>query len=130
MKLWLLTHVKTLMGGGASYIFIGLGSVLLLQYWQADQLRSKYEEAASERDDALALAAEKDSVIATQSRQFSRQITTQKEQDNAESLIQSVPDSHHCSQSAPIGHALNWLREHQTPSAQADHDTANVPVPD
>lgn len=130
MKFWILTKFKALLGGGSSYIFLGLGAAFLFQYWQAEQLREKQNELEAQLEEAVAIAREKDTVIATQSRQFNRQISTQKDQENAETLIQSVPDSYHCAQSAPVGSALDWVRDHENGSAQTVHDSANVPVPD
>jgi len=122
MKTFLMTQIRNLMGGGASYLIIGLGAAIAIQYWQVGELRKKESRLTEERDTAIALAAEKDTLIASQSRQYRRQIETRKDEENAEAIINAVPDSHHCMRSAPVRSALEWLREHEAASTQIDND--------
>lgn len=122
MKTILLNYLQKFMGGGASYVLLGLGAAVMFQYWQIGHLRDKLDTLAGEKDAAIAQAKEKDTVIASQSRQYRRELATQKEETHAETLIKSVPDSDHCLRSAPVNSALDWLRQHESNTAKADHD--------
>jgi len=122
MKTFLIGQLRGLFSGGASYVILALTAAFWFQNWQFSQSRDKQAALEIARDDALALAAEKDTLIASQSRQYRRQINTQKDQEHAEARIQSVPDSDSCAGSAPIGSALDWLREHESAAAKTIDD--------
>jgi len=122
MKTILLTYLQKFTGGGAAYVVLGLGAALLFQHWQIAEMREKIERVAQEKEIAIAQAKEKDTVIASQSRQFRREQVNQKEESHAEDIIKSVPDSDHCLRSAPVDSALEWLREHEGTAAQTDDD--------
>jgi len=122
MKTLLLTYLKPLLGGGSSYIFLGLGVMLLFQHWQLGNIRDNQAALEVARDEAVSLAKEREILIASQNRQFQRQIATRKEQDNAQDQIKAVPDSHDCSRSAPVIRALEWVREHEASHAETDSD--------
>lgn len=128
MMTFLITQLRRFLGGGASYFFIGLGVVLALQYWQINQLRVAEATLTEERDAALAELLEKDTVIASQARQYHRQVNSRKEQAHAEEIINAVPDSHHCNNSVAVNSAFEWLREHENKAADAHDDSPNVPV--
>lgn len=122
MKTLLFGYLQKLMGGGASYVLLGLGAAMVFQYWQIGQMRGELEALAREKEAAIAQAREKQTIITSQSRQFRRELATQKEETHAEDIIKSVPDSDHCLRSAPVRSALEWLRQHEGADAQANHD--------
>lgn len=119
---FLWVQIRALLGGGASYLFLGLGAALVFQFWQLKAVKADRQFVLEQRDEALAAVLERNSLIASQSQQFKRRVQTQKEQDNAQQVIQSVPDSQNCTGSAPIGYALDWLRERESPRPETIHD--------
>ncbi len=115
--------LKTLLSGGAAYVFMALFTGVLILNWQVKTLKQQKDEIKTERDQALKVVAEKDSVIASQSRQFSRREQHKKEQDDAYVLIQSLPDNYNCYESPPIDGAFEWLRQREAATqSETDHD--------
>lgn len=114
MMTLLTTQLRSFFGGGASYIFIGLGVFLVFQYWQIDRLQTDQAKLIQERDVALAQLLEKDTVIASQSRQYQRQINSRKEQVHAEEIINAVPDSSYCAHSDAVNSALSGCASTET----------------
>ena len=129
MMSFVLAQLRAFFGGGASYLFLGLGAAILFQYWQILDLRQGQAALKAERDQAVATAKEKDTVIVSQARQYQRQVQTRKDEANAEDIINAVPDSEQCIRSASINSAIGWLREHEAGAAETDHDKPDVRLP-
>jgi len=126
---FLTTQLGKLLGGGASYLILGLGAAILLQHWQIANLQKAQAELETERDQAIKQVQEKDTIISSQNRQYQRQVQTRKDETSAEDIIKSVPDSEECIRSATINGALGWLREHESAAAETHHDNTNVRMP-
>jgi len=115
-------YLRNLFGGGSSYLMIAFGFVIVTQYWKITNLKTETEKLEIIRDEAIAEIKERNTLILSQNRQFTRRQKTQEAQINAEDIIQSVPDSENCRESLPVGSALNWMREHKTGSPQTRDD--------
>jgi len=126
---FLISQLRSLLGGGASYLFLAFGAMLLFQHWQVKNLQAERQILSDERNQAIALIKERDSVIASQSRQYQRQLNTRKEEVNAQEIIADVPDSNLCIQSESVNSALDWLRDYEKRTPQNDDDPANVRMP-
>ena len=108
--------------GGALYVVLVLAAVLFVQQMKLSQVGSKLHEITSIKNQALEQVREKDGVISAQSRQFQRRIQSQESQDNADTLIEAVPDSHYCYESLPVNGALEWLRQRESPNPKVNDD--------
>ncbi len=115
-------YLRNLLGGGSSYLIILCGFVIVTQYWKIANLQAETEKLETIRDEAIADIKERDTLIISQNRQFTRRQKTQEAQIHAEDAIQSVPDSENCRESLPVGSALNWMREHKPDSPKASDD--------
>lgn len=130
MKSFVVMYIKKFLGGGASYVVFGMITLLLIQYWQISNLKNDHIKVLEERDRALAKITEKDTVIASQARQYDRQINSRKDEEDAQKTINSVPNSDTCIHSPAIGNALDWLRERESRTAENDNDKSNVRMSD
>lgn len=121
MKLVLL-NARALLSGGAGYVILIVGVILAFQNWQNARLKDERDQLKSARDQARLEVQERNALLDSQTRQFNRQIAQRKEQNHAEKFIQSVPDGNACMDSAPIGRALEWLRNQQGDATPNDND--------
>jgi len=116
----ILAQLKALFGGGAAYLFFGLGAFLVFQNWQISRIKADRDSFQIERDEARAQTRQRESIIASQTQQFTRRIETAKEQNNADEIIMAVPDSEACRTSAPVASALIWLRQRESGAGSGD----------
>lgn len=127
---FILSKIQKLVSGGASYLFIGMGGALLFQHWYIGGLKKDYTNIVTQRDQALEQVQEKNTLIASQARQYSRQLISRKDENHAQKTINSVPDSSHCIESPAISSAIDWLREYEGGAAETDDDKPDVPMPE
>lgn len=122
--------LKAFLSGGASYVLLIMGGLILAQYWQISGLKKNYATTIAERDAARALVKEKDTLIASQTHQFQRQINSYKDEERVQKLITNVPDTYFCSDAPAIHNAVEWLRDRENREQTNDNDKSDVSVSD
>lgn len=114
------------MGGGASYVLIGITAFSFFQMVQIKHIKADSAEYKTERDDARKALKGKDSALKAQAEQNNRGKDLGKQGESAEEKINAQETEFKCAESKPIIAGLDWLRDFDAARADDNNNAADV----